>query len=811
MKKKDSQSFFSSSDQEDVAVNIKELIVKYLVYWPWFLFSSLIFTFLAFAYVYVTPNMYETEAKIKIIDENKQMEMTLDLESLMKGSSINLDNEIAVLTSYRLLAQVVEELGLDVSVYMNEGFRKQQMWKTPFFVEKVIEDDKIIEPLVYEITFYENNMYVESVDIKGVSVEYNEQGKLGLPFVVSILDKNEMNTIWGESFEISIRSKKEAVLSLQKNLKVSPTTGESEILSLVLQGQRAKRTETILNTVIDKFDQDGILDRQLVNKRTIDFIDTRFEFLIEELDSIEGDKESFQKKNNLSYIGVDAQVTIEQRELAKKELFDLNNQIDIVEMLDSALKEEPQFSLLPSNIGISNESINSLVNQYNEVVLERSKSIETGAGEKNPLVKVLNSEINNTRQNILSSISVYRKQLKKQLDKVKSLKNQTSGAFGQLPKKIRMLREIERQQNLKESLYLLLLQKREEAAISYAVTAPSIKIVDYGITNDKPVAPKRKILLLGAFVFGLGLTFLVLYLMFLLDNKIHGKVDLEKELPEVPVLAELPFVEGQEILNAGDSRSSLAEAFRILSTNVEYLLPKEEEGNGRVVFVTSTKKGEGKTFVALNLSLALASLNKKVLLVGSDLRNPQLHKYFEKDKNFSKGLSGYLFDTEMQFKDCWEEGFTDFPTHKICFSGVIPPNAPQLLASKRYGQFMEEACKEFDYVIVDTAPTILVTDTLMISKYADETVYVTRADYTEKEILNFAKELHDHEKLNNMAFVVNAVGKSAKGYGYKYGYGYSYGYGYGYGYNYGYGYGYGSDEDTSAKKKKKGLFKRFRK
>ena len=269
--------------------------------------------------------------------------------------------------------------------------------------------------------------------------------------------------------------------------------------------------------------------------------------------------------------------------------------------------------------------------------------------------------------------------------------------------------------------------------------------------------------------------------MFLLDTKVHTREDIEKVTTNIPILAEIPEIKkkGSLLFTNPNATSVLAESFRILSANVDYVLPKsDDKSKGKVIFSTSTIKGEGKTFVSLNLSLALASLNKKVLLIGADMRNPQIHTYFGTSKN-QLGLSSYLNDASVNWKELLMTGFDKHPKHYTMLSGAIPPNPAHLLTNGRFEQLLAEARTEFDYVIVDTAPTILVTDTLLISKFADVTLFLTKANYTDKKLLKFSKELSESGKIKNMAYVMNSVGA-----------GKSYSYGYGYGYNYGYSYGY---------------------
>ncbi len=340
-----------------------------------------------------------------------------------------------------------------------------------------------------------------------------------------------------------------------------------------------------------------------------------------------------------------------------------------------------------------------------------------------------------------------------------------------------MLKAISRQQKIKQSLYLLLLQKREEAAINLAITEPSIKVVEYALSGSSPISPKSNIVYAGALLGGLLIPFGILYLIFMLDTKLHSKEDITKLTSKIPVIAEIPDVKKKDgiIFTDPNDRTALAESFRILSSNVQYILPVNDTENGKVIYCTSTIKGEGKTYISLNLSLALSSINKKVLLIGADLRNPQIHTHINEDKH-KPGLSDYLHDVNYDWRDSLINGFDKHPNHQIILSGSIPPNPAHLLTNGRFKTLLEEAKLEFDYIVVDTAPTILVTDTMLISQFADATIYLARANYTEKKLLNFSKELSESGKLKNVAYVLNSVGAS-KSYGYSYNYGYGYGYG----------------------------------
>lgn len=320
-----------------------------------------------------------------------------------------------------------------------------------------------------------------------------------------------------------------------------------------------------------------------------------------------------------------------------------------------------------------------------------------------------------------------------------------------------------------------MLQKKEEASINLAVTEPTLKVVEYSISDFLPISPKPKIVYLGAFLLGLLVPFGIVYLILILDTKVQSKLDVDALANGISVIAEVPQIKfgSNSIFSNPNDRSVLAESFRILTTNMNFVLPPEK--GGKAIFCTSTIKGEGKTFISLNFSLALASLNNKVLLIGGDLRNPQLHSYAEFDKN-QVGLSNYLNDPLIDWKSLPMQVFEKQPNHEVLFSGTIPPNPAHLLANGNFETLIKEAKLIYDFVIVDLAPIILVTDTLLIAHQADATICVVRSNHTDKKLIPFSVNLSKTERLKNMSYVINGISEN-KSYGYSYNYGYNYGYG----------------------------------
>ena len=393
----------------------------------------------------------------------------------------------------------------------------------------------------------------------------------------------------------------------------------------------------------------------------------------------------------------------------------------------------------------------------------------------------------------MQSILAYIEQLEETRQQLIFQNKKYSSEVSSLPKKEKELRSIERGQEIQESLYLFLLKTREEAEVNYAITEASTKVVEYAISSKNPISPKKSVTVFGGILIGLIIPFSFLYLIFLFDTKVHLKKDVESIFPNHPLLSEIPNIKETDktIFDNPNNRSIIAEASRILASNTNYLLGIKDKNNcGKLILTTSTIKGEGKTFVALNLSLALASLNKKVLLIGADLRNPQIHNYINVNKS-SEGLTNYLFDNTFNWKSAVKNHFKELPSHDVLIGGAIAPNPVQLLTNGNLETLLNEAKQIYDFIILDCAPTLLVTDTLLISQLVDATVYLTRANFTEKELLEYPKKLIEEQKLKNVGFVLNGLG-SGKAYGYSYGYSY----GYKYGYNYGYGYGYDSSSKS---------------
>lgn len=767
-------------------LDLKKELFNYLSYWKYFVICVAIGLFSAYFYLrYISP-VYAIEAKVKILEEsNKGLKLPSELLGMMASKSgINLENELETMKSRRLIGPVVSQLNLTTSYYTKGKFKNTELWNAPLTVTPIMAQDDSFSPISISFTKQKDGYLLRKDDSTTVFISGNH-GKIKLNSVELFFEPNANSKPTTKEFFVRVIPFKAAVESLKSRISIAKVGDESEILSVGIQDVNTERGIAILDKLVNVFNEDGINDRRMVNRKTVDFIDERFKNLTVQLDSIENSKRDFKKSKEISFIEADVAVDLNKRAGANESLFRIETQIQLSKLQQDALTASKN-SILPANIGLDNAIINNLINEYNTLVFQREKLTKT-SGSENPTLKVLESQIGSIKDNINASIYTYTKQLKVSLLQQQVDYSKSSDMVLEIPGNEKILRSIDREQKIKENLYLLLLQKREESAIAYAVTAPSIKIIEYATAGVSPVAPKRNIIFLVALFLGLAVPFSIIFIYNLLDTKIKDSNDPVFRNSQIPVIAEIPFFKDFRIFKDKNDRSVHAESFRILSSNTDFSLPIKERGVGQVILITSSIMGEGKTFIATNLSLAYASYNKKVLLVGADMRKPKLHLSFDITK-VDKGLSTYLHDSNSHWRDVVVKNNPYNENLDIIFSGIIPPNPSNIISNGRFDSLINAAKLEYDYVIIDTTPTIYVNDTFLVADNADLTLYITRQDYTEKKLIDYAATLQDSVKLKNIAFVFNGIKE-------KIGFGSSYKYSY----NYGYGYGYGEEDKISSK------------
>ena len=767
----------NSQELQEKDINIRELIKPYLDRWLWFVVGAFLALLGGYLFIKLSTPIYRTETTILVKDakNNKLPEGASGLFDLsgIGGMNVNsIENEIEILKSKKLIEQVVKDLGLTAEVYQEAAFTKKELYKdtSPVIINVIGEknstsDEQKKLDILLEIKGSELILSSDKMpDI--IRTTYNKT--ISLPNANIIIQKNP--DYKGEKIEellLKVYNTERIVNYYREILSIAPKDKDATVIGITLDLPIKAKTQDFLNKLVVVYNQDAINDKNSESKKTKDFIDERIAIIAKELGDVENEKQSFKTENQITDIATETKINLETNAQARARQLEVDSQLELTNALMDYLSKQGDYQILPNNIGLSDASAGNVINSYNQLIIERNRLLENSTAQ-NPVVIDITKKINSMRFSVMETLSKNRTGLQLERNKYLEEQGKLMSRISKVPTQEKLFRSIERQQQIKENLYLLLLQKREETQLSLAVTAPKAKIVDYAHSTEKPVAPKKLIIMLAALLVGIVLPFGVIYIKELLDNKIKTKHDIER-LSQTVVLAELPKIrKGESDIVGRNDLSPMAEAFRILITNMNFMIPKKEKG--KVVFVTSTIKGEGKTFASVNLALTLANPNRKVIIIGSDIRNPQLQRY-DKNSRIYMGLTEFLYDENITLDKVIHQSNMN-PHLDVIYSGAIPPNPTELLTNGRYQILLETLKPLYDYIIVDTAPLMLVTDTFLFADLADTTLYVTRSNYTEEKLIDFANKNIKANKIKNVGFVLNDVSKSNLGYGNKYGYGY---------------------------------------
>ena len=767
----------NSQELQEKDINIRELIKPYLDRWLWFVVGAFLALLGGYLFIKLSTPIYRTETTILVKDakNNKLPEGASGLFDLsgIGGMNVNsIENEIEILKSKKLIEQVVKDLGLTAEVYQEAAFTKKELYKdtSPVIINVIGEKEEASDEqkkldILLEI---KGNELILSSDKMPDVIRTTYNKTISLPNANIIIQKNP--TYKGEKIEqllLKVYNTERIVNYYREILSIAPKDKDATVIGITLDLPIKAKTQDFLNKLVVVYNQDAINDKNSESKKTKDFIDERIAIIAKELGDVENEKQSFKTENQITDIATETKINLETNAQARARQLEVDSQLELTNALMDYLSKQGDYQILPNNIGLSDASAGNVINSYNQLIIERNRLLENSTAQ-NPVVIDITKKINSMRFSVMETLSKNRTGLQLERNKYLEEQGKLMSRISKVPTQEKLFRSIERQQQIKENLYLLLLQKREETQLSLAVTAPKAKIVDYAHSTEKPVAPKKLIIMLAALLVGIVLPFGVIYIKELLDNKIKTKHDIER-LSQTVVLAELPKIrKGESDIVGRNDLSPMAEAFRILITNMNFMIPKKEKG--KVVFVTSTIKGEGKTFASVNLALTLANPNRKVIIIGSDIRNPQLQRY-DKNSRVYMGLTEFLYDENVTLDKVIHQSNMN-PHLDVIYSGAIPPNPTELLTNGRYQILLETLKPLYDYIIVDTAPLMLVTDTFLFADLADTTLYVTRSNYTEEKLIDFANKNIKANKIKNVGFVLNDVSKSNLGYGNKYGYGY---------------------------------------
>ena len=789
-------------EQSEEQVNIQEILFRYLIHWPWFVVSVIICVACAWGYLRLTTPVYNITATVLIKDEKKGggASMSSELEKMgldgFVSSSNNVDNEIEVLRSKSLAREVVNNLGLFVTYMDEDEFPREELYHTsPVLVSLTHQEaDKLPGRMEVNMTFQPIGSM--DVQIKVGKKEYQKHfEKLPAVFptdegtVAFFANKDTLSTASQENVtkERHITAFINRPFSVAKgyanSLSIAPTSKTTSVVVVSLKNTNIRRGRDYINKLLEMYNINANNDKNEVAQKTAEFIDERIGIISKELGSTEQDLENFKRSAGITDLSSEAQIALTGNAEYEKKRVENQTQINLVMDLQRYMKGN-EYEVLPSNIGLQDAASAGAIDRYNQMLVERKRLLRTST-ENNPAIINLDTSIRAMRTNVQATLDATLKGLQITKEDLAREAGRYSRRINDAPTQERQFVSIARQQEIKAGLYLMLLQKREENAITLAATANNAKIIDEALADDNPVSPKRMMIYLVSLVLGMGLPVGIIYLIGLTKFKIEGRADVEK-LTLLPVVGDIPLADEKagSIAVFENKNNLMSETFRNVRTNLQFMLEKGRN----VILVTSTISGEGKSFVSANLAISLSLLGKKVVIVGLDIRKPGLNKVFNIPKK-EHGITQFLTNPITNLMDLVQPS----DINKNLFILPVPPNPTELLARDGLEKAIETLKENFDYVILDTAPVGMVTDTLLIGRVADLSVYVCRADYTRKAEFTLINELAENNKLPNLCIAINGLDLQKKKYGYYYGYG-KYGKYYGYGKRYGYGYGYGKEK-----------------
>lgn len=769
------QEVFESSEGD---FNLKEYVFRYLRYWylfPIFLFIALT---AAFFYLQVTQPIFSTKTSILIKEEKSiggsQGDILTEMSSQFGGNK-TVENEMEVFKSQTLMEQVIKELSLDVAYTTKDGLRTVNLYgASPVIIKpEVITPIGLQEPLVIHI---EDSLHFR----------FNNEDKL-------FTFNQRFNNAWGafvvlkgkpsqfSDVTVTFSDVKDLAERMLDRLSISQPNSKSTVLELTYEDSDVQRSKDVLNKLLDVYVQSSLSDKNSEASNTLKFIENRLGLITGELGDVEKDVESYKTNQGITDISAESQLFLENIKENDSKLNEVNTKISILESVDNYIQNAGEGAVAPATYMIDDPVLVSLLTKFNELELQRERYART-TSPNNPLLQTINTQLAGTRQSIRENVQNLKRGMAVTKRNLEGINTRFSAGLRSIPKKEREFVGIKRQQSIKEELYLYLLQKREETALAYASTVTDSRLIDSPMSTFHPIKPKKPIIWLGAGIAGLILPILLINLLFVLNNTVQRREDIEK-VTHSSILGEIGQMKnvaghtpGEEAIIKMTSRSAVAEQFRALRTNLQYL----GDGGCRVIMFTSSIGGEGKSFVSINLAASLAYSDKRVLLIGLDLRKPTLHDRLGVPNRV--GASNCLIGQGHSVDFIQSTGV--HPKFDVLTSGPIPPNPSELLSNGKLPKLLNELREQYDYILIDSPPYGLVTDSALIAEHVDATLYIVRFNYTVLDHLKRIGELQRVKRFNNLAVIFNGV---------NYGAGYGYGYGYG-----GYGYGYYSEDSETA-------------
>jgi len=784
---KNAKSSYSENEEE---LDVKEIALYFLRYWRWIILSMILATGLGYLYLQFTPKKYLSESKILINTGNHEnliiSGLTNNMSDFSDLSTSKLDDWIEMLKSRRLVSKVIDKLDLNVQYNEKKGFISKNIYKEDASVYIKFVDEKskfLINKSIYlEVTVNKNNQFI----CKDITTTKTIKGNFGEPvkfaFGEIIFLRNPLSEP-GDKIFITIKPLIEATLGYINSFEVEIASKNGNIINLGLKSILPENANKVIDLLVTQLQEDIIDDKVKIGQNTISFINDRLSLISKDLSSTDDNMEKYKSGKKIVDVETEGRKEVNESSRLEEQLKQYSIQLNLIEYMENFISSNNN-SLLPSNIGLTDASLISTTHEFNKLVLERDKLLKSSTDE-NPMVKNLDIQIRDYNNNLKQSLRNYKNSTSIAIGNLQKQIGQVTNKISELPAKERGFKDIFRKQQTIEALYLLLLKKREETEIATASTPNVVKIVDKAFYSKTPVYPKSVIIIFISAMIGLIIPMGIIYLFFFFDDKIKSKKDIEKFVDNLPFIGYLPKADTNTgIVDIQSINSSSAEAFRILRTNVNFLLANNESLT-KCVYITSTISGEGKTFVSINLAFTLALANKKILLIEADIRKPKVRDnlgILGKYEGISEYLSMNGEDEDFDFLSSkiiqatypFIKQFATPLNVDILPSGKIPPNPAELLMNGRFAHIIEYGRKNnYDYVIVDTPPVGVVTDTLLINNYSDLVVFLIRANYLKKKLLETLAQLIKDGKFKDhkTAILINNVdSKGGDEYGHKYGY-----------------------------------------
>lgn len=757
------------TEREDY-VDLRQVVSKYTKYWYVFVLSLIICGALAYAYLYLATPQYKISSSILLKNEEADNN-TLGNNQAMGEINFfttkqRIDNEIEVLRANSLMQRVFQDLGLNATYYVDGQFKKREIYGAQLPIRLSITK---LHPTAFDkmITITrKTSTTFELRDDEGNESTHKFGEEVSKPYgIFTVIATPDNRT--AEPIHILFHDIRKLANRYNEKLKVDAANKKASVINISLIESVPQKGKDIINKLLERYREEALEDRNLIAKTTITFIDERLKFLTSEITDVEKNVETFKAAHEVTDVASNADQYLTQASEYNRQLSEIGIQIDVLESIENYINSQSgKLEMVPSNLSIQDPTLAQLITKFNELQLERERMLRTTL-PSNPLVQDLNEQLSGLQLNILENLHNIKSGLEITQKRLQSTSGRYRAQIQKVPSIERNLLEISRQQGIKGNLYLYLLQKREESALALEVTVPKTRTLDPAVELDKPVSPKPLLVYLLSVIVGLGIPFSGIYVKNMLNDKIENKRDV-RQLTQTPILGEISHnTSGRSLTVTEDTGSSISELFRLIRSNLQFATAGKEN---KVVMITSSASGEGKTFFSINLAASLTLVGKKVALLELDLRMPSLSKQLGRAPGV--GISDYLVGAKKISIEDIIRPHNSVPGLYVASAGSLPPNPAELMSSPNLAYLINSLKASFDYVIIDTAPVGKVADAFSLGPLIDSTIYIVRANYTPKSAVELVDDIYENKKLAHPMIVVNDIREDAKQ---RYGYGYNYG------------------------------------